>query len=136
MVALSNDRDTRSRQGLRRTALMAAGTLIFSGSIVVRNAAGFAAPGTAALGLYVLGIADDQVDNRQGGDGDARIGAVAGTFLVANSSGADEITAASIGQDCFLVDDQTVAKTNGGGTRSVAGRVFDVDAAGVWVVFE
>lgn len=136
MVALSSDRDTRSRKGSRRTALVAAGALIFSGSIVVRNAAGFAAPGTTALGLYVLGIADDQVDNRQGGNGDARIGAVAGTFLVANSSGADEITAAEIGQDCFLVDDQTVAKTNGTGTRSVAGRVFDVDADGVWVVFE
>ena len=31
--------------------------------------------------------------------------------------------------------DQTVAKTNGGNTRSRAGKVFDVDADGVWVDF-
>jgi hypothetical protein len=28
-----------------------------------------------------------------------------------------------------------VAKTNGGSTRSVAGKIFDVDAQGVWVKF-
>ena len=40
-----------------------------------------------------------------------------------------------IGKDCFIVDDQTVAKTNGANTRSRAGKVFDVDADGVWVDF-
>ena len=46
---------------------------------------------------------------------------------------ADLITTADIGADCYVVDDQTVAKTNGGGQRSVAGKIFDVDAQGVWV---
>ena len=53
----------------------------------------------------------------------------------ANSAATDAITLADIGKDCFIVDDQTVAKTDGSGTRSRAGRVFDVDADGVWVEF-
>ena len=53
----------------------------------------------------------------------------------ANSAAADQITAADIGNDCYGVDDQTVAKTNGANTRSVAGKIYDVDAQGVWVKF-
>ena len=33
----------------------------------------------------------------------------------------------------YIVDDQTVAKTNGSSTRSAAGTIVDVDAQGVWV---
>ena len=52
-----------------------------------------------------------------------------------NSTSTDAITLADVGSDCYIVDDQTVAKTNGSGTRSRAGRVFDVDSEGVWVDF-
>ena len=38
-----------------------------------------------------------------------------------------------VGATVFLVDDNTVALTNGGGTRSVAGVVWQVDSDGVWV---
>ena len=38
-----------------------------------------------------------------------------------------------MGSDCYIVDDQTVAKTNGTNTRSVAGKIIAVDADGVWV---
>jgi hypothetical protein len=37
------------------------------------------------------------------------------------------------GNDCYLVDDQTVAKTSATNTRSVAGKIVDVDSQGVWV---
>ena len=56
-----------------------------------------------------------------------------GIFCFANSTSTDALTTADIGSDCYIVDDQTVAKTNGSSTRSVAGRVFDVDSQGVWV---
>jgi hypothetical protein len=58
-----------------------------------------------------------------------------GIFHFANSADTDEITTADIGSNCYIVDDQTVAKTDGTGTRSIAGEVFDVDAQGVWVDF-
>ncbi|SBW09176.1 conserved hypothetical protein [uncultured Alphaproteobacteria bacterium] len=135
MAALTNDRDTRSRAGTRRALGAAADVLVHAGAIVVRNAAGFAAPGTTALGLAALGIAQERVDNRNGVAGALPVEIDTGVFQVGNSAGADELTAADIGADCYLVDDQTVAKTNGGNTRSPAGKVFDVDAAGVWVRF-
>ena len=52
----------------------------------------------------------------------------------ANSSAGDLITIADIGKACFIVDDQTVAKTDGTGTRSRAGIVDGIEASGgVWV---
>lgn len=64
------------------------------------------------------------------------LGASGGTILVtlfrelvavwmANSADTDEIDAA--GGLAYAVDDQTVAKTDGSGTRSVVGRVWRVD---------
>ena len=45
----------------------------------------------------------------------------------------NEFTAADIQKDCYIVDDQTVAKTSGTNTRSVAGKVIEVEADGVFV---
>ena len=47
----------------------------------------------------------------------------------------DAIALTEVGKPCYVVDDQTVAKTNNAGARPVAGTVFDVDAQGVWVEF-
>ena len=56
-----------------------------------------------------------------------------GCFRFANSASADAIALADVGADCYIVDDQTVALTNGSSTRSVAGKIHDVDSSGVWV---
>ena len=40
---------------------------------------------------------------------------------------------ADVGKTCFILDDATVAKTNGTNTRSECGVVVQVDTAGVWV---
>ena len=53
-----------------------------------------------------------------------------------NSASSDQITAADIDTVCFVVDDQTVAKTSDGGDRSPAGYVRHVDSDGkVWIDF-
>lgn len=44
-----------------------------------------------------------------------------------NSASTDLIAAAQVGSDCYLVDDQTVAKTSATSTRSIAGRVWALD---------
>ena len=62
-----------------------------------------------------------------------KFGSEAGVFRFENSSAGDAITRAEIGDDCYIVDDQTVAKTDGTDTRSLADKVDDVDANGVWV---
>lgn len=82
--------------------------------------------------LRVIGLAaHDVLGGVADGDETATVERVIAQF--ANSAAADEITAADIGNPCFLVDDQTVARTVGAGLRPIAGQIIDVDAAGVWV---
>jgi hypothetical protein len=83
-----------------------------------------------------MGRAETQADNSSGSNGDITVDVRKGVFRFANSTGGDEITRADIGGNCYIVDDQTVAKTDGTGARSVAGKVFDVDSGGVWVRFD
>jgi len=56
-----------------------------------------------------------------------------GVFRYDNSGSSDAIAQDDIGANCYMVDDQTVALTNGSAARSVAGKIVDVDASGVWV---
>jgi hypothetical protein len=106
---------------------------INQGAFVVFDA-GVAAPGRTAVGLIAAGKATDKTyDNTGGALGAIIVKVERGTFRWANSSAGDLITQADVGADCFIVDDQTVAKTNGGATRSRAGKILAVEAAGVWV---
>lgn len=135
MAALAQDRNTPARAASTRQLKVAANAKIYAGALVVL-AAGVAKPGSTALNLVAVGRAEHAVDNTGGADGAQVVDVRPGTFRYANSAGADEVTDAQIGSDCFVVDDQTVAKTDGGGTRSKAGEVFAVDAQGVWVKFK
>jgi hypothetical protein len=132
MAALTGDRDTKSREGSDRVFPVAAAARIHLGALIVLNA-GNAEPGSTALNLVAVGVAKEPVDNSAGAAGDKDVPVRRGVFLFNNSAAGDAITAADIGSDCFIADDQTVAKTDGTGTRSAAGKVFDVDAQGVWV---
>ncbi|MDD2396030.1 MAG: hypothetical protein PHG12_09870 [Sphaerochaeta sp.] len=132
---MNADRNTPRRDGQELSLGLAASTKIYGGSIVCRNASGYAVPGSTATTLKALGVAEEQVDNAAGAAGAKSIRIRKGTFRFANSASADLIAAADIGNDCYLVDDQTVAKTSGSSTRSVAGKVADVDSNGVWVTF-
>jgi hypothetical protein len=132
MVALTGERNTRLRIGDLRMEPMAATVKIWSGSLVMRNAAGFLTKGATATGCVGVGRAEKTVDNT-GAAGAASLEYRVGTFLFANSAAGDLITIADIGKACFIVDDQTVAKTDATATRSRAGIVDAVEATGVWV---
>lgn len=136
MTALSADRNTPLRDGKMLSLPVEGGKKIYAGAIVVLNAAGYAEPATTATGKTAIGRAEAQVDNTAGADGDVSITVHKGVFRYANSAAGDAIARTEIGDTCYLVDDQTVAKTDGAGTRSAAGTVVDVDAQGVWVKFE
>jgi hypothetical protein len=136
MTALSADRNTpRLEKGIKLLDV-AASQLIYAGAIVMRNASGYAVKGATALGLQGVGRAEERADNSDGSAGDLAIKIRSGVFRFANSSSSDEITDADIGRVCYAVDDQTVAKTAGSGTRSPAGIVVDVDDNGVHVLFD
>lgn len=135
MTALTANRDTPQREGASYEFPVAAGSKIYTGAIVCLNSSNLAVKGATATGLKAVGRAEALADNTNGGNGDIAVKVRRGVFRFANSSSGDLIALADVGADCYIVDDQTVAKTNGSSTRSVAGKVRDVDADGVWVEF-
>lgn len=135
MTALAADRNTPYKGTEVQEVPVKGGVKIHGGALLVLNA-GFAAPGTTATGLIALGRAESGVDNTSGADGDVVVRVrkpTAKSFKWANSASTDEITQADVGSTCYIVDDQTVAKTDGTSTRSAAGTVVAVDSSGVWV---
>lgn len=135
MPALTADRDTPRHGGASFGYPVKAGARLFAGGIACIDSTGFLVKGATSATLKAVGVAQEQVDNTSGANGAAVAEVRRGVFRFANSASTDQITNADIGNDCFIVDDQTVAKTNGSNTRSVAGKVRLVDAAGVWVEF-
>lgn len=133
MAALTTARTTPQREGVIHARKVAATRKIYEGALVCLSATGFATPGAVATTLTADGIALTTVDNTSGADGDQIVETKKGTFRFENSTSTDAITIADIGKVAYVVDDQTVAKTNGTNTRSAAGTIMDVDAQGVWV---
>jgi hypothetical protein len=136
-AALSADRDTPRRSGQQISLGVATGKKIFAGALVLKSATGFATPGAAAVLGTASGIgrASEMVDNTLGADGDVAILIDIDVFRFANSAAGEAITVADIGNPCYVVDDQTVARTSNTGARAMAGIVYDVDSSGVWVDF-
>lgn len=133
MAALTEARTTRKRDGKTFGRGVAAAKVIHEGALVCLSATGYATPGATATTLVADGVALSTVDNSDGADGDLIVEVERGVFQFANSAGADAITRAEIGDTAYVVDDQTVAKTDGTSTRSEAGEIVDVDVQGVWV---
>lgn len=133
MTAATTDILTPRRDGVQ-FSLPAAASKVRAGTLVVLNASGYAEEGSTATTVTAVGVAEQAVDNSGGSAGDLNVPVRRGTFAFANSASTDEIKLTDYGSDCYIVDNQTVAKTDGTGTRSVAGTVRGLDDAGrVWV---
>lgn len=131
-MSLTADRNTAMSDGELISVPMAA-VKIFAGGLVAANATGYATPGAASATLTYLGRAEETVDNAAGSAGDVTVRVRRGKAFKWANSGADAVTQARMGKLCYIVDDLTVALTNGNGTRSPAGVVLAVDADGVLV---
>lgn len=113
-----------------------AATTIINGTIVCTDSTGYAVPATTALGLKVYGCAQPgtppsglAADNSAGSNGAVGVNVLSGVFPWYNSAAAEAIPFGYTGA-CFLVDNQTVALTDGEGTRSFAGMVQQVNTDG------
>ena len=131
MTATTTPRNTTERLGDVIGAPAKGSALLLAGTIAVANA-GYAAPATTATGLVALGRVEETVDNTAGADGAAVVKVRRGIFKFANQAG-DLVTQANAFADCYLVDNQTVAATSAGNTRSRAGKVIAVEPDGVFV---
>lgn len=112
------------------------GARIFAGSIVALDSSGNAIPGTTVAGgaVRTMGAAQEEADNTAGADAATYVRVRRGAFAFGNSSAGDLIGAAEVGANVYLVDDQTVAKTDGGaGARIVAGKCVGFDGTKVLV---
>ena len=137
-MALSRPKPTKTYSGERTVPKVynlkvKAGAKIFAGALVALQG-GFAIPATVATGLIVVGIAQKTADNTNGGNGAIKVKVHAGVAKLKNSASTDAIGDTEMGLDVFMVDDETVAKTNGSNTRSRAGKVVEVESDGVWVL--
>jgi len=118
---------------------VAATKKIYANAMVTLNSSGYLTnqlatdPAAAPIGVSrgpTTGTAST-ADNTNGADGDITVQVERGVFPLANSASTDAITIADIGRLCYVVDDQTVARTWGTtAVRPVAGRVYGLNAAG------
>lgn len=144
MAALTKGRkiEAFAGGGIRPLAVAASAT-IFHGGLVINTATG-ARAGRLGQGADNTAKAADAATYRAAGVathdvtggaavGDETVEVIEGVFPFVNSAAGDAITIADIGKPCFIIDDQTVAKTNPSNVRAFAGIVQDVDADGVWV---
>lgn len=132
-MALSAGRNTPRRENKVFSYLVAGSATIYAGGMVTLLASGGYAvsAGTASAGIAV-GVARDTVSGG-GTNGLNRVEVERGCFRFKNSASGDLITHAEIGTACYIVDDETVAKTDNSAARKKAGTVVEVDSDGVWV---
>ncbi|SEH22539.1 hypothetical protein [Rhizobium sp. NFR12] len=135
MTALSAPRNTPRRERTTRHVPIGAGVKLIAGGMAGINPAGYLVPVTAVATLKGIARIEQTVDNLTGSNGAVLAKTEVGTFRYENSASADLITRADIGSDAYGVDDQTVAKTSATNSRSIVGKIFDVDDQGVWVTF-
>lgn len=137
MAALSTDRDTiemaQFGDAVASRAIPQEGaTTLHAGALVMTSASGHAAPGAAATGRVALGRCQKRSVNA-GADGAATAEVKPGVYKWNNSAAGEAVTQAEVGKVCYIVDDNTVGKTDAVGTLSPAGKVVQVDSDGVWV---
>ncbi|WP_029009388.1 hypothetical protein [Azospirillum halopraeferens] len=135
MAALTAGRRTQQRAGDIVSHPLAAAAVIHQGGLACLSAAGYLVPGATATTLTCVGIAAESVSNAGGAAGAVCADVRRDGAWRFDNAAADPVGRPHIGKTAWIVDDQTVAATDGGGTRSAAGTVIDIDADGVWIEF-
>lgn len=136
MAALTGTRNTTRLGGFgpivsQNEYPVAAGVICYQGAMLSFKA-GVVRPAITETGAQGVGECERFVDNSLGAAGAKVVIAREGAWGYVNSPD-DGDRVDTIGVDCYMVDDQTVAKTNGGATRSVAGKVVKLDGDVVYV---
>lgn len=132
-MALSAARSTPKRSGDLISVSVNGGAILYAGGLISLLSDGTAVPAGTASSGRAIGVAPETYDNSAGADGAVVGNAETGTFRFKNSTSSDLIAKADIGEDCYIVSDEQVAKTDNSAARAKAGVIVDVDAQGVWV---
>jgi hypothetical protein len=142
MTALAYDLPRAGSADLTTRALSVpvdAATTIYQGAMVAVavGGSGYAVNASADRALRVIGVAAKRAVNTSaegfGSAGDINVEVERGVFPFTNSSSTDAITAADVGEPCYVVDNDTVARTSNFGLRPTAGIVSKVENSKVFV---
>ncbi|MDS7933968.1 hypothetical protein RMB03_06980 [Acinetobacter sp. V91_7] len=137
MTYIQNGIVTEMRDGELIPVPLKAGAVVLVGTFALVDDTGFAVGSAAAIAATqkVVGVWDGSADNTDGEAGDVLACARRKKQFLFRNSATDAVTQAEFGDEVFVEDNQTVAKTTGAGLP-VAGKFMGFDTQftdRVWV---
>lgn len=124
------ERKTPQRDSIEIPLSVAVSTTVEAGKIAAVNAAGYVVPASDAVGLKVIGVFAESVDNSAGGDGDAVVRVTRLRAFLLKNSGTSPCTVADIGGNVLVADSETVAHDT---TNDITcGKCLGFENGGVW----
>lgn len=135
MTALTEDKAIEYREGVECSCPVDDGDTIYGGALVSVNADGYLVDGADESGQIFMGVSLEQKDNSGGSDGDLEcqirrrglFKAILGTA----------ITQANVGDNVFLVDDQTVDLVGNVTQNIFCGIIAEyIDTTHAWIDIE
>jgi hypothetical protein len=136
MTALAADRKftITAGAGRERVGLLAANAKIFHGSVIAKNAAGFLVPASDTVGLRVVGVAQEQVDNTGGADGALSVKYITALSVKMANDGTSPVAQANLYAGVvYIKDDNTVQASGANGV--VAGCAESIEPDGTIIVY-
>lgn len=132
MNALTQDRNTPSKNASCVALPVKAEAVIYAGSIVCLDSTGHAIPGKTAPDLTYVGRAEEQVSAVGKVNGEVSILVRRGMAFRWDSDGSFGPT--TLFKTAYIIDDHTLVWSDGAGTRSAAGTVIQIDPDdSVWI---
>ncbi|MRA45275.1 hypothetical protein [Acinetobacter pittii] len=128
MTYIQNGIVTEMRDGELIPVPLKAGAVVLVGTFALVDDTGFAVGSAAAIAATqkVVGVWDGSADNTDGEAGDVLACARRKKQFLFRNSATDAVTQAEFGDEVFVEDNQTVAKTTGAGLP-VAGKFMGFD---------
>ena len=135
MTVLAADKKTEYTQGQELGFPVINADIIYAGALVSVNAAGYALPGSDTAGQIFQGVAMDHQDNSSGAAGEKTVTLLRrGLFKMTLGTA---ISQANVGDNVFLVDDQTVDVTAQVTNKIFVGIIASyIDSIHAWVDIE
>jgi hypothetical protein len=136
MTALAADKQNpQYRDGVDVGVPMAESQCVYGGAFTCVNAAGYALPGSDTAALIFQGVAIEQKDNSDGSNGDLTVVVKRRGLHKAILDTA--ISQANVGDNVFLVDDQTVDLTANVSNHIFCGSIAEyIDTTHAWIDIE
>jgi hypothetical protein len=128
MTALAKMRMTKVVKATGMALLSTAEQVYQGGLACFDTSTGLVKKGAASTTLIPIGRYREDQLVASGGTANVEFFRELNAMWFANSASGDLIAQTEVGSNVYVVDDQTVAKTSNSNARSIAGRVWKVDA--------